>query len=67
MHTGLISLDETVAVMKQNFHHVELIWDSGNFHEIVALNDEMMFDRFLPTIGEPIIPSDFCVEKLGAC
>jgi hypothetical protein len=67
MHTGLIALDETVAVMKRHFRHVGLIWNSGNFHEILASNDGAMFDRFLSIIGEPIIPADFCVERLGVC
>jgi SAM-dependent methyltransferase len=67
MHTGLIPLQETIAVMKRHFRHVGLIWNSGNFHEILASNDRAMFDRFLSIIGEPIIPAEFCTERLGVC
>jgi len=63
MHDGQVLLEDLVSAIKGHFTHVFLLWNSTNFYELVASNDASRIGQFMATIGDPVIPVEFCFES----
>lgn len=62
MGEGQVTLDDFTSVLKQHFTCAELIWNSGNFYEIVASDSSENLECFLKYLKEPFVPAQFSHE-----
>lgn len=62
MEKGQVCLDELVNATAILFKHIYLLWNSTNFYEIVASNNDEKIRAFLELLVEPYVPSPFCFE-----
>ncbi|MBP0019993.1 MAG: class I SAM-dependent methyltransferase [Cyanobacteria bacterium SBLK] len=63
MEYGQVDIESLIYAIKQNFKYVYLVWNSTNFYEFVASNNERMVSEFLNLLPPPYLPSPFCVEN----
>jgi hypothetical protein len=62
MHNGQVELGVLLKAIRSHFAHVYLLWSSTNFYEFVASNDADRIERFISTLGHPVVPAEFCFE-----
>ena len=65
MENGQVTLSEFCEALKTHFQEAHLIWNSGNFYQIVASNSRVMLQRFLSFLSDPYVPREFQGEKPG--
>jgi hypothetical protein len=63
MNRGQVDYDRLVSAIGKYFKYIYLIWNSTNFYEFVASNDERRISQFISLLAEPYIPQPFCFEK----
>ncbi|RQR52611.1 class I SAM-dependent methyltransferase [Burkholderia sp. Bp9125] len=63
MHNGQVSFDELIKAIHRHFQHVYLIWNSTNFYEFVASNNEENLETFVGTLGKPYLAEEFRFEN----
>ncbi|HDS1695277.1 MULTISPECIES: class I SAM-dependent methyltransferase [Pseudomonas] len=68
MQNGQVTMEELVGALSARFKHVHLLWNSSNFCEFVASDDEQRIERFLKLLGPVVQPPGFCFEgsRLGS-
>ena len=59
-----VSLPEMIEAIKCTFAHVAVIWNSGNFYQFVASNNEQLMADILEIIPPSFIPDEFVHENL---
>lgn len=64
MSEGQVTLAEMSDALHTHFSHVHLLWNGGNFCEVVASNSKERLSEFLEVLGPPLIPDEFCRESV---
>lgn len=54
-----VTLDEFVESAKVHFTSGALIWNCGNFYELVASDSPELLESFLAALPEPYVPAEF--------
>lgn len=67
MQSGQVTLAELSQKVSENFRHAYLIWNSTNFYEIVASDDNDNIQRLMKLLGPVVQSEGFCFElkKIG--
>lgn len=63
MQTGQVCRDDLVAALQRHFKHVYLLWNSTNFYEFVASDDQQHIEHFITLLGPVNQPGGFCFER----
>lgn len=63
MQNGQIDFDSTLAAIRQHFKFVYLTWNSTNFYEFAASNDQNHLEQYIRELGPPFVPKEFCFES----
>jgi hypothetical protein len=58
-----VTLDELVDSISYHFKHAYIIWNSTNFYEIAASNDQSNLQSLISCLGDYYVPSPFLCEK----
>ncbi|MGP7817789.1 hypothetical protein [Niallia sp. 01092] len=64
MNNQQITLHEFNKILKDNFGHAAMIWNSGNFYSIIASDSEENLSKFLSILPPTYIPNEYCYESL---
>lgn len=59
MEKGQVTLKTFLKVSKRHFKYVEVIWNSTNFYEIVASDDENSINKFVSFLPNKYVPKEF--------
>ena len=59
MRKAQVILEELLVDLNRLFEHAFLIWNSGNFYQIVASNSKAHLDSFLCHLDGPYVPDSF--------
>jgi hypothetical protein len=62
MTPQLVTMHQLVNSLKKQFNWVYLIWNSGNFYELVCSNHEQNLKQFICYLITPHIPKNFLCE-----
>ncbi|CRM21331.1 hypothetical protein [Pseudomonas sp. 52 E 6] len=63
MENGQVRKEALVAALQRHFKHVFLLWNSTNFCELVASDDQNHIEHFLELLGPVNQPGGFCFEN----
>ena len=63
MERGQVDLESLTNAIKKHFKYVYLIWNSANFYEFVASNNELIVSKFIELLPPIYVPSPFCAES----
>lgn len=58
-----VTLETLIESISCHFNYAYMIWNSTNFYEIVASNDESKLQKFINALGEYYIPDPFLCEE----
>ncbi len=61
---GQVDFETLLDAIAKYFKFAYLVWNSTNFYEIVASNNEVVIEKFISLLKKPYIPEHFCFEKL---
>lgn len=61
---GQIDFDTCISAIKGHFKYVYLIWNSGNFYEFAASNNQEVISKFISLLVETCMPDRFTREKI---
>jgi SAM-dependent methyltransferase len=64
MEHGQVDQKTLTDGLRQYFDHVVLIWNSGNFYELVASSDPRALDLFVAGLVPPYVPDAFRLEPV---
>ncbi|NET15168.1 MAG: class I SAM-dependent methyltransferase [Okeania sp. SIO1H6] len=59
-----VTLDELVDAISYHFKYAYMIWNSTNFYELVASNDQSNLQKFISFLGEHYVPAPFLCEEV---
>lgn len=62
MEKGQVTLEALTAAIGETFAQAALVWNSGNFHLVLASNDRTNLERFVAGLTPPVVPAAFCYE-----
>jgi len=62
MEKGQVTLGALTAAVGSTFAHAALVWNSGNFHLVLASNHRRNLERFVAGLTPPVVPDAFCYE-----
>jgi hypothetical protein len=60
---GQVHFGTLVDALSRHFKFAYLVWNSTNFYEFVASNNEFVIEKFMALLTTPYIPPPFCFEK----
>ncbi|NEO72683.1 hypothetical protein [Moorena sp. SIO3H5] len=60
---GQVDFKSLTNAIKKHFKYVYLIWNSANFYEFVASNNELIVSKFIELLPPIYVPSPFCAES----
>lgn len=63
LSVGQVDFDTCVSAMKRHFRFVYLIWNSTNFYEFAASDNELIVSKFIELLPPAYVPSPFCAES----
>ena len=63
MYSGQVYFDDLIKAILRHFKYVYLIWNSTNFYEFVASNNEENLEAFVCTLGQPYLADEFRFEN----
>ena len=63
MANGQVDLETLIKAIRKYFKYVYLTWNSTNFYEFIASNDETSIAQYLSQLIPPYIPQPFCFEE----
>lgn len=63
MQSGQVGLSDLVQKIRDNFRYAYLIWNSTNFYEILASDDQTKIQSLMKQFGPTIQPDGFCFEQ----
>ena len=58
-----VTLDEFVDSLSHHFKYAYMIWNSTNFYDVVASNDQSNLQKFISFLGEHYVPAPFLCEE----
>lgn len=62
METGQVALDKFRSALRLHFRYAYIIWNSGNFYEVVASNNLKTIESFMSYLSEPYVPESFIIN-----
>lgn len=60
---GQVNFETLVNAINKQFKFVYLVWNSTNFYEFIASNNQSTIEDFVSLLKEPYIPLGFCFEN----
>jgi len=62
MEAGQVTLNEFKTALKPHFSYAWIIWNSGNFYEIVASNNKRRIELFLSLLPKPYVSKELSFD-----